>query len=111
MNGEADHLSLQLLAERLAQSEIRRELQLLHATDAHNALEERIHQRFKTEELLRDKLETSMNNRLDQLNIFREQLNRQSAMFVTWWSLLTVSTAIAGGMVGLFEFLQKIVPH
>ena len=58
-------------------------------------LEARIFQRFDHEKELREKLSENMERRLDEMNKFRHQLDKQSSTFVTWYGL--ASALVAAG--------------
>jgi hypothetical protein len=45
---------------------------------------------------LRDKLEESVNKRLEGMNEFRHQLDKQAATFVTWGTLAAMMVAHLG---------------
>ena len=63
---------------------------------------------FFTKEL-RDKLEESVGTRLEGMNEFRHQLDKQAGTFVTWPGLFAVSTTVALVVFGAMELLIRLV--
>jgi Flp pilus assembly protein TadB len=72
-------------------------------------LEKRIYERFDAERELREKMEQSVNGRLEGMNEFRHQLDRQAATFITWPSLFAVSTGVALAVAAVATLIQKLL--
>jgi hypothetical protein len=63
--------------------------------DTLNARFGSIYERFKAEEKARDETKRTLDNKLEGMNEFRSQLNRQAATFVTWPAVIATGTFIA----------------
>ena len=72
-------------------------------------LEKRIYQHFASDEKLRGKLEQTVDTRLEGMNEFRHQLDRQASTFVTWSALFTVSTTIALLVSALVDGITRML--
>ena len=66
-----------------------------------------IYERFKAEEKARDETKRALDAKLEVMNEFRSQLNRQAATFVTWPAVIATGTFIAL----IINVLITIVSH
>jgi hypothetical protein len=68
-----------------------------------------IYERFKSEEKARDETKRALDAKLEIMNEFRQQLNRQAATFVTWPSLIAAGTFISLIVNVLIAIVSHIV--
>jgi hypothetical protein len=66
-----------------------------------------IYERFKAEEKARDETKRALDAKLEVMNEFRSQLNRQAATFVTWTGVIATGTFIAL----IVNVIMAIVSH
>jgi hypothetical protein len=68
-----------------------------------------IYERFKAEEKARDETKRALDAKLEVMNEFRSQLNRQAATFVTWPAVIAAGTFIALVVNVLISIITHVV--
>ena len=73
--------------------------------ERHQLLVDSWKDRMDAEEKIRQEHDSSLNARLEIMNGFRTQLDRQAGSFITWGTLLSVSV----GVSALVEIVLRII--